>query len=723
MSAAFQSPPAQDRPHHLVAPALHVRRGMRLFLFYSLVILLTGVVSLIFADLLWRTGWSTSRTVLLVLFILLFFFSALGCVQALYGFILRRLPGSGDERITGLADYRSQNIDETSTAIIFPIYNESALRVYEGLRASYESLEKTGHLQRFDFFILSDSTNPDKWVEEERRWYDVIRELGALGRIYYRRRSNNEGKKCGNVRDFLNNWGRRYRYFIVFDADSVMRGETVVDLVKLMEARPDVGLIQTVPALFNGESLFGRIQQFANRFYTPIFTAGLNYWSQGFGNYWGHNAIIRTEPFMRYCDLPQLPGRKPFGGQILSHDFVEAALLLKENWQVWLAYDLGGSYEEAPQGLIENAQRDRRWCQGNLQHGMVIFARGLRGISRLHLAQGIFGYLAGPLWFLFLVTFNWMWAVQKFSGLSEITVHSWMSSLNLTGNEHALLVFLICMGVILLPKILALLDLALDRKRQIAFGGMARTTASTLFETAFSTLHAPLQMLWHLRFVVTIILGIGVNWGPQKRTADGTAWSFAFRRHWGHTLVGLVWGGLVWWLAPAIFWWFVPVFSGMVLAIPLSVLTSRSSWGARARSLGLFLTPEETSQTPELDTLRVRMTTMSGAGEASAYPHDTGLTEIILDPYTNAIHVSLLREKRLNPNYADALARLATSEAEVHALSETLLAKGPDALKPQEKAVIMSNAECMSRLHRQVWLRPSETLAPWWRSGIRRYAR
>src|SRR5262249_35123904 len=160
-----------------------------------------------------------------------------------------------------------------------------------------------------------------------------------------------------------------------------------------------------VPSLVNAESLFGRIQQFANRCYAPVFIAGLNYWSQDVGNYWGHNAIIRTEPFMQHCDLPHLPGRKPFGGAILSHDFVEAALLARATGQTWLAYDLPGSYEEAPQALVENAQRDRRWCQGNMQHGIVVFARGLRGISRVHLLQGIVGYLSGPLWLLFLLTF------------------------------------------------------------------------------------------------------------------------------------------------------------------------------------------------------------------------------------------------------------------------------------------------------------------------------
>ena len=701
-----------------LSPAAH---GFRVFFFYSSAVLLTGIVSMLFADLLWRTGWSASRTVLLILFMVLFLFSAIGCMHGVFGFFLRRLGES--HRITRLKNYQAQSIVDTSTAIIIPIYQEDVLRVCEGLRVAYESLEKSGQLERFDFFILSDSTDPDKWVEEERRWYDMIRELGALGRIYYRRRVSNEGKKSGNVRDFLNTWGRRYRYFIVFDADSVMCGQTVVDLVKLMEANPGVGLIQTVPTLVNAESLFGRIQQFANRFYAPIFITGFNYWSQGFGNYWGHNAIIRTEPFMEHCDLPHLPGHKPFGGQILSHDFVEAALLLKANWQVWLAYDLPGSYEEAPQGVIENAQRDRRWCQGNLQHALVLFARGLRGTSRLHLVQGIFGYLSGPLWFLFLITFTWIWGFQKFTGLSNITVHSWTSYLNLSGSEHAFLIFLVCMSVILLPKLLALVDILLAPEEQRAFGGLPKVAVSTVLETAFSTLHAPLQMLWHLRFVITIVLGMSVHWGTQKRTAKGTGWLPAIQRHWGHTLTGAAWGGLVWWLAPSTFWWFVPVFTGMLLSVPLSVFTSRASWGAHTRSLGLFLTPEETSPPPELDTLRIRMAALAAADESEEPRQNSELAGAVLDPYVNAVHVSLIREKKLNPDNAQALLQLGVGRPEVRVLGERLLTEGPEALKQQEKILVMSDADIMSWLHRQVWLRPGETLAPWWQSAIRKHAR
>jgi membrane glycosyltransferase len=697
-------------------------RGWRVFFFYSCALLPTGLVSLLFADLLWRTGWSTSRTVLLVLFVVLFLFAAIGCVHGVFGFFLRRFGDS--RRITFPESFREQKIDGISTAIIFPVYNESVVRVYEGLRATYESLARTGQLERFDFFILSDSTQSDNWVEEERRWYDLIHELDALGRIYYRRRLANEARKSGNVRDFLNTWGRRYRYFIVADADSVIRGETLVDLVKLMETHPAVGLIQTVPALVNAESLFGRIQQFANRLYAPVFIAGLNYWTQGYGNYWGHNAIIRTEPFMQFCDLPQLPGRKPFGGQILSHDFVEAALLLRDNWQVWFAYDLEGSYEEAPQALIENALRERRWCQGNLQHTLVLFTRGLRGVSRLHLILGIAGYLAGPLWLAFLLTFNWMRWFHNFTGLSELPpVPAFTPYLGgISATAHAFLIFCICMFVIMLPKGLALIDLAYDWKRRRVFGGLTRAAAGVFWETVFSTLHAPMLMLWHTRFVLTNLVGMAVGWSTQKRDADGTTWLYALQRHWGHLLIGVVWGYFMWHLDPSMFWWFAPVLAGMVLSIPLSVLTSRRTIGLRARSLGLFLTPEETAPPPEIVALRAQMK-IHDLTTAAVHRTHGGLADAVLDPYINAIHVSLGREKLMNPVYAEEGVKLGVGSDRAAILGERLLVEGPDKLTEAERLLILADQTVMVRLHQQAWQRSGESLAPWWRAAISEYRR
>jgi membrane glycosyltransferase len=706
-------------PNISVVTAPPLRRGLRLFLFFSSAVLLTGLVSMLFADLLSRTGWSASRTTLLMLFIVLFLLTAIGCMHGVYGFFIR-LFGT-QRRITALKPWKEQKIEGISTAIIFPIYNEDSVRVLEGLRTTYESLARTGQLDKFDFFILSDSTDPNRWIEEERRWSELVRDLNALGKIYYRRRLFNEAGKSGNIRDFLNTWGKRYRYFICCDADSVMRGETLVDLVKLMEVHPTVGLIQTVPALVDAESLFGRIQQFANRLYAPVFIAGLNYWALDFGNYWGHNAIIRTDPFMQFCDLPQLPGRKPFGGQILSHDFVEAALMLRENWQVWLAYDLEGSYEEAPQALIENAQRERRWCQGNLQHGLVLFAKGLRGGSRVHLILGIFGYLASPLWLAFLLLFDWIFWYQKYTGLTRITLPSWLGTWS--GTAEAFLIFVICMVVIMLPKMLSLVDLARDLPRRRAFGGLCKATGGVVGETIFSTLHAPLLMLWHTRFVLTNLAGIGVKWTTQKRTADGTDWRYAIQRHWGHTLIGIVWGWFTWRLDPGLFWWFTPLLAGMVCSVPLSVLTSRRSFGTRARHAGLFLTPEETLPPAELVTLWSRMKihqlTDNQLFKGRAY---SGLAQAVLDPYVNAIHVSLLREKQLNPIYAEHFTRIGAGTDAAHELGEKLLSAGPDQMQAAERMAVMADQRVMVWLHQQAWLRPEEKLAPWWKAMIREFS-
>ena len=696
-----------------------VKRGRRLFLFFSIPVVLTGGASLLFADLLWRNnGWSDGKSFILGLFAILFCLAAFGCTHGIYGFFIRRFGDRG--RITQKADYHAQDISGSSTAIVIPIYNEDVSRVFAGLRAIHEAVRDTGQLERFEFYVLSDSNQPEKWIEEETAWFQLARELGGFATIHYRRRTNNEGKKSGNVRDFLRAWGTRHRYMIVLDADSIMTGEALVDLVRLMEANPQVGLIQTVPVLVRGESFFGRAQQFANRFYGPLFTAGLNYWVQDGGNYWGHNAIMRVEPFMAHCDLPQLPGKKPFGGQILSHDFVEAALLRRTDWEVWLAWDLEGSYEEGPQGIIEHAQRDRRWCQGNLQHGMLLFAKGLRGISRLHLSLGILGYLSSPLWLLFLLLGTWLVARRRLleGNLSDLpAVEAFTPYLRIGAEAHGLLVFGITMTILFLPKIFGLLDTICDPARRRSFGGLAAVFSSVCVEIIVSTLLAPVLMLFHTKFVISILLGQGVNWGPQKRVADGTAWSTACSAHFGQTLVGLGWGCFAWYLSPEWFYWFVPVLVGMVFSIPLSVWFSRRSWGMAARRMGLFLTPEELAPPPvlrHLAELEEAPCRSDLSGPADLGSGESLIVRAVIDPYVNAVHVTLLREKALNPEYAGEMAALSGPQGRSEELRERLLADGPGALSALENLALLSDVDSMTWLHSQVWIRPAESLHGLW---------
>src|SRR5271166_4083873 len=280
------------------------------------------------------------------------------------------------------------------TAVVMPIYNEAPSRVFGAMQAIIEDVERTGQVQSFDFFLLSDTTHANIWIAEERAFVAMRARL-PHARFYYRRRRKNLSRKAGNIADFVTHWGGHYPHMVVLDADSLMTGEAIVALAAAMEADPDAGIIQSLPLIINRNTMFARLQQFAARIAGPVVGAGLNAWVGRDGNYWGHNAIIRTRAFADHCGLPDLPGKPPFGGHILSHDFVEAGLIRRAGYML---PDLAGSYEESPPSLIDLAARDRRWCQGNLQHARIIGAKGFTLATRQHLAHGIMGYLVSPLW-------------------------------------------------------------------------------------------------------------------------------------------------------------------------------------------------------------------------------------------------------------------------------------------------------------------------------------
>jgi len=698
--------------HQFISPK---RLGRRRAWFYSSVLLLTSVATWFMADLLWRNdGIKGIEWVLLVLFVILFAQIAVGFVTAMLGFyVINR--GGDRQQITRTVDWENEDISLASTAIIMPVFNEDVSRVFEGLRVIYRSLQETKRIDSFDFFILSDSNKPNQWIQEEIAWVELCKQVNGFGRIFYRKRRHQINKKSGNVADFLRRWGKRYRYMLVLDADSIMTGEAIVKLVAMMEKNPQAGVIQTAPRLAYGESLYARMQQFANRLYSPIFLAGLNYWQQQDGNYWGHNAIIRVQPFIDHCALPDLPGTEPFGGRILSHDFVEAALMRKAGWQVWLAHDIEGTFEEGPPTLIDSAKRDRRWCQGNLQHAWLIAARGFRPANRFHLLMGVMAYVSCPLWLLFLVfstihVFNQVLAPTTGTLAFEAYTRVFGYILEI---PEAFILFVFTMLLLFLPKIISVVSVMQKATDAAKFGGRGLLVLSVLMEILCSGLLAPVHMMFNSKFVFSILLGQGVSWVTQRRGAeDGTDWREAIITHGGQTLFGVVWGVSSFILLPAFFWWLSPVLAGLLLSIPVSIILSKNSHGTNARKLGIFLTPEETQPPHELSRLTQNlMECYKHMRPLETLRNDYGLLQAVLDPYVNAVHVAMLRQRRPSEESRDWFVTL----------RQRLLCEGPAQLTTKEKLALLLDAESMILLHEELWKKPSSSLAEWWRLAIRQY--
>ncbi|TVP87905.1 MAG: glucans biosynthesis glucosyltransferase MdoH [Thioalkalivibrio sp.] len=579
----------------LHAPAA---RGRRL-LFLGLVLGTVAPAGFLMTRILPVTGMGPLLWVILALFLLTFTWIAISFWTAAAGFVLRLLqrdPLSLRRIPPEAAPADPVRLAGRRTAIVVPIYNEDPLRVMRGVEAICSSLLSTGQAAAFDLFLLSDSNDPAVIPEEERAVWALQGRLPAPFRTHYRRRPVNSGRKAGNIADFCRRWGGRYDYMVVLDADSVMEGQTLVELVRLMDANPGAGLIQTMPLPVRQESLFGRLQQFANALHGPMLAAGLSFWQGSAGNYWGHNAIIRIRPFLEHCQLPVLPGRPPLGGEILSHDFVEAALLRRGGWDVWLLPDLSGSYEELPGNLVDYARRDRRWSQGNLQHLRLLGMPGLHPVSRVHFLFGALAYLASLFWLLMLGTA---------SAAAVAAYHSPAPGAAAIARDltpvHASLAYVllaVTAVLLLLPKLFGI-TLALRREPE-RFGGPSRLVAGGLLETLFSVLIAPLMMAFHSLFVGAVALGRNVSWTAQSREGRMVSWRESGQRTWAFVLAGLVWGVMVVWWAPAFFWWLSPVFAGLLLS-PLLVRVSGSRCaGLWLRERGLLLAPSERVPSPAL---------------------------------------------------------------------------------------------------------------------------
>lgn len=670
-------PDAEGKWH----PAGSHRRWVLLFLVAVQTVLATYFMSTVLP----YKGADTLEVVTLSLFAVLFSWVSAGFWTAMMGFLV--LAKGGDRHLISRSEGADAPIAENArTAVIMPICNEDVTRVFAGLRATYESLERTGELSRFDFFVLSDSGNPDLRTAENDAWVETCRAVNGFGRIFYRWRRHRVKRKTGNVADFCRRWGSKYRYMVVLDADSVMSGDCLATLVRLMEANSGAGIIQTAPLAVGRETLYARVQQFATRVYGPLFTAGLHYWQLGESHYWGHNAIIRIKPFMEHCALAPLPGKGPLAGEILSHDFVEAALMRRAGWGVWIAYDLPGSLEELPPNLLDEVKRDRRWCQGNLMNFRLWMKQGFHVVHRAVFLTGVMAYLSAPLWFLFLILSTAMLAKhalvppEYFSQPYQLypTWPEWHP-------EKALALFSATATLLFLPKIASVL-LLLKQARH--YGGAMRLVMSVLIEIVISALLAPVRMLFHTKFVVAAYVGWGITWKSPPREDAETTWGEAFRRHGGHTVLGLAWGGLVYWLNPMFVWWLLPIVGSLALSIPMSVLLSRVGLGRASRRANLFVIPEEVTQPREWTD------TVNHVASATELP---GFADAVVDPVTNALMCATGTPRVVQPE---------ASRQHLDKLVAQALTRGAGSLSANEKHLLLGNPYALAALHQQVWSSP-----------------
>lgn len=527
--------------------------------------------------------------------LMIFFFAvSLGWIAFAAGSVLAGASRRRDPLPPAPAD------DVSLTALVMPIYNEDPVRTMAALQAMAEALEAVGAHHRFEIVVLSDSTDADSWVRETAAIDLLRRSLTPVMPVWYRRRWRNVARKSGNVEEFVSRWGGRYDHMIVLDADSLIAAPTLVRLARAMQADPALGILQTAPQLIGARTVFGRLQQFAACVYGPVITRGLAAWSGDSGNYWGHNAIIRMTAFAQSCGLPVLKGRTPFGGHILSHDFVEAALMRRAGWKIRMAADCGGSWEESPPSLIDVAVRDRRWAQGNLQHMKIVAAAGLSFTSRLHLGIGIMSYLSSPLWLLMLGV-GFALAVQSHLIRPEYFNHDFQlfPTWPRFDIELMMTLFWFSMAVLLIPKILGLVRALLSRRIRRGCGGVIGVAASFLLEAILSALYAPILMLVQSRHVFEVFMGRDSGWKPQRRDSGGTTWSDAWHFHKRHLLFSCMTAVIVYFLSPSLLAWVSPALLGLLLAVPLSRASGSEPLGQALSRLALLRTPEE-FQTPPL---------------------------------------------------------------------------------------------------------------------------
>lgn len=571
----FDGPPPRQRvPEPWSGPAgtsgdVFVRR----VLLVLLTVILALAASTALKEALVEDGVSFGDAVLLTLFAPLFALIAFGFINASIGFLLL---------VTGmhpgfLPAPRWSDPLSGRTAILMPIHNEAVDEVCARLAQMADGIAAAGAAPAFDLFILSDSA-PAAEAAEIAAWQALALRLDC--RIYYRRRAQNIGRKPGNVAEWIRRFGGAYDSMLMLDADSLMGAETIIGMAQILDRRPAVALLQTVPMVIGARTLFQRWMQFAGHLYGPASTAGLVWWSGPEATFWGHNAMIRVSAFAESCGLPELPGRPPFGGTIMSHDMVEAALLRRRGWRVHMVMT-EDTFEEYPPTLIDAAVRDRRWAQGNIQHLSLLAASGFHWINRLQLLLGACSYLASPLWLL-LIAVSVLMALGGDAGMVR--------------GQTSAGVLALTIALLFGPKLLGVTLVMIDPARRRELGGAGAVLRSAALDVPLSILAAPAIALTQTIDLVQIAARRRADWHPQNRLRDGLSMRDIWPRYRWHVVLGLAMLALTPVLPGMAAVWLAPVTLGWLVAPLLVYVTAREDFGRRLAGYRLFVDADRSAR-------------------------------------------------------------------------------------------------------------------------------
>ena len=504
--------------------------------------------------------------------------------SAAIGFILRR--STRDPISLVLPPFARIRGDEPilfRTAIVMTIRDEDAKRVFAHIRAVRASIDATGFGDRFDYFLLSDSTTPEA-IAAEGDEMNSLQTSSKEANLIYRRRDTNTGYKAGNLRDFCQHWGEHYEFMAVLDADSVMSGEAILRLVRIMQAAPRLGILQSMIDCVSPSTAIARVFEFGHRHVWHNYILGSVWWQGERCQYRGHNVLIRVAAYAAHGRMNDGDGAYKTGRHVMCFDQVEAALLHRAGFEVRELPIGGGSYEGMPSTLVDFLGRYRRWCQGDLINLRLLGLPGLKTMDRYHLAGVAQRFLGWP-------------AVVLFVTLAVYAVLSWPRDTPFPKTDAAALYATFAM-LYFTPRILGLADAMLAGAGR--YGGFPRLALGALIELLFTVLFFPVAMVAITWFIIKFLFGYRASWLPQRRPGHRSPLKETVLTLWPQTLLGFVLSAALVAAAPTALPWFAPFLGALLLAIPFGALTSSPGFSASMERLRICAMPEEIAPPTEL---------------------------------------------------------------------------------------------------------------------------